>query len=150
MSGFERLPGFAEDALGGFLAFRAVGETLIAGDAPLRAAKAPPAALLDVARAAMGAEIADAGAAAAFFVAHFELRPLGRGFLTGYYEPWVEGAVEPSREFAAPLLARPADLATVAPYPARAEIEAAGRDPVVWLQDAVEVFLIQVQGAARV
>ena len=150
MSGFERLPGFAGDALGGFHAFRAVGETLLGCGAPLRAAKSPPPALLHVARAAIAAEIGDAEAATAFFIAHFELRPLGRGFLTGYYEPWVEGALAPSAPFSAPLLARPADLATLAPYPARAEIEATGRDPVIWLEDAVEVFLIQVQGSARV
>ncbi len=150
MSSFERLPGFAGDALEGFRAFRAVADTLLAGGAPLRAARPPPPALLDVAHAGAASQIDDAETAAAFFVAHFELRPLGRGFLTGYYEPWVEGALAPSARFTAPLLARPADLTTLTPYPVRAEIEAAGRDPVVWLEDAVEVFLIQVQGSARV
>ncbi len=36
------------------------------------------------------------------------------------------------------------------PYPDRAAIEAERRDPIVWVRDAVEAFLIQVQGSAQV
>ena len=101
-------------------------------------------------------------------------RPASAGFLTGYYEPVVEGALAPSARFTAPILARPPDLVSFAPgegprdfdptlagarrradggfepYPERAKIEDAGHAPIVWLEDAVEVFLIQVQGSARV
>jgi membrane-bound lytic murein transglycosylase A len=143
--GFDRLAGFGEDdALAAFRAFRGVAEAA----PPLRAAQAPSPALVSAFRAALAAEPADAEAARAFFVAHFEPRHVGRGLLTGYYEPWVEGALAPSPEFSAPLLKRPADLA--APYRTRAEIEAEMRDPLVWLKDAVEAYLIQVQGSARV
>lgn len=85
------------------------------------------------------------------------------GFFTGYYEPVVDGSLTRTAEFAAPILARPDDLPLLAsgavtqgaaPYPDRAAIEAgaiAGRvAPIVWLRDAIEVFLIQVQGSARV
>ena len=49
------------------------------------------------------------------------------------------------------MLARPARPGNAFdPYPARAEIEAENCDPVVWLADAVETYLIQVQGCARV
>ncbi len=73
-----------------------------------------------------------------------------------------------------PILARPADLVSfppdaapagfpegvsgarrlsdgsLVPYPDRAQIEAERLDPVVWVRDAVEAFLIQVQGSAQV
>jgi membrane-bound lytic murein transglycosylase A len=138
---------YGEDARGAFAVFRALARDLIAGAAPLRAAKPAPPELLAAARAALDA---DEGRAAEFFADRFAPRPLGQGFVTGYYEPWVEGALAPSPEFTAPLLARPADLGARDPYPTRAEIEAEMRDPVVWLRDAVETYLIQVQGSARV
>jgi membrane-bound lytic murein transglycosylase A len=86
----------------------------------------------------------------------------------------VAGSLTESSEFREPILARPADLVSFAPgegppgfdpmlagarrrldgilepYPERAEIEAARRDPIVWLADAVEAFFIHVQGSARV
>ena len=39
---------------------------------------------------------------------------------------------------------------SLAPYADRAQIEAERRDPIVWVRDAVEAFLIQVQGSAQV
>jgi membrane-bound lytic murein transglycosylase A len=147
-TGFDALAGFAEDdALAAFGVFRAHGERLAADAAPLRPALPASPGLIATARAALSADIADADGARAFFAAHFEPRAIGRGFVTGYYEPWVEGALAASPSFQAPLLARPADLA--APYLTRAEIEAEMRDPVIWLKDAVETYLIQVQGSAR-
>jgi membrane-bound lytic murein transglycosylase A len=149
--GFDRLQGFADDdALAAFRVFRDTAAAIVAGAPPLRPALAAAPELLAAARAALAVEPRDAAAARAFFVAEFEPRLVGRGLLTGYYEPWVEGALAPSRDFAAPLLARPRDLGARAPYPARAEIEEELRDPVVWLRDAVEAYLIQVQGSARV
>jgi membrane-bound lytic murein transglycosylase A len=150
-SDFDALDGFAQDdALAAFRVFRAHGESLVAGAPPLRAALPAPPGLIEAARAALSEDIADADSARAFFAAHFEPRAIGRGFLTGYYEPWVEGALAASTQFQAPLLARPADLGARVPYPTRAEIEGEMRDPVVWLRDAVETYLIQVQGSARV
>ncbi len=100
-----------------------------------------------------------------------------RGFVTGYYEPIVGGSLTRSATFTAPILARPDDLVSLppgvglpghpelnaarrtrdgglAPFPDRAAIEdgaLAGRYTVlVWLADPVEVFLVQVQGSARV
>jgi membrane-bound lytic murein transglycosylase A len=76
------------------------------------------------------------------------------GFLTGYYEPIVEGSLTASRDFTAPVLARPDNLESLSPYPSRAAIEVGAIEgftaPVVWLRDRVEVFLVQVQGSARV
>ena len=39
---------------------------------------------------------------------------------------------------------------SLVPYADRAQIEAERRDPIVWVRDAVEAFLIQVQGSAQV
>ena len=119
-------------------------------------------------------------AARAFFTAHFRPHRIvgGPAFFTGYFEPAVEGSLTQSADFAAPILSRPADLVTLTvdealsgpdgplqaalraadgnlmPCPARAAIETsalAGRaEPIVWLRDPVEVFIIQVQGSARV
>jgi membrane-bound lytic murein transglycosylase A len=138
----------------------------------LRKAKAPPPALL---RAAVLALEADPVEARAFFERNFEPRRIAtKGFVTGYYEPEVFGSLTPTREFSAPILARPADLVSFAPgegpkdfdlalagarrradgvlepYPDRAEIESEALNPIVWLTDAVEVFVVQVQGSARV
>jgi membrane-bound lytic murein transglycosylase A len=167
---YERLPGFAaDDALAAFSVFKGFANTMLSGAAPLRAAQPASAALGAAARAALADDLRDAEAARTFFVVHFEPRFVGAGFLTGYYEPWVEGSLTPSSDFAAPLLRRPDDLVgfplsegpsglaaarrgqggALSPYPARREIEAEARDPVVWLEDAVEAYLIQVQGSAR-
>ena len=103
--------------------------------------------------------------------------PSGQGFLTGYFEPEYDGSLNADETFATPLLARPDDLVTLAagervagvepglqaarrtddglePYPERAAIEdgALGTraKPLVFLRDAVEAFVIQVQGSARI
>jgi membrane-bound lytic murein transglycosylase A len=127
-----------------------------------------------------GPEPGDGVAARRFFeeaFAPFEVvPPAGRGFLTGYFEPEYEGSLTPSDTFPVPLLARPGDLVTVPqgeslpgldglqvgrrtadghePYPDRAAIEdgALGglAQPVVYLRDAVDAFVVHVQGSARI
>jgi len=174
---FEALAGFDEDdALGAFSVFVKSARAIVEDAAPLRAALAASAGLRRAAREALAAPPHDAGDARRFLTAHFRpfrVRPnSGRGFLTGYYEPWVSGSVVPTADFTAPILARPADLVTLAvgaapfdpqataarrlgegslgPYPDRAAIEAEALNPLLWLADPVEVFLIQVQGSGRV
>ncbi|MBE7213131.1 MAG: MltA domain-containing protein, partial [Gluconacetobacter diazotrophicus] len=99
------------------------------------------------------------------------------GFLTGYYEPVLDGSLVRTPAFSAPILPRPADLVDLpddAPppgwpaglaaaarrpngnfeaYPDRAALEAWATGPesrpLVWLRDWVEVFLVHVQGSAR-
>ncbi len=98
----------------------------------------------------------------------------GRGFLTGYYEPCVPASTIETEAFRWPILARPTDLVTfgvdpppvgfpndisaarrlsdgsIVPYADRAQIEVERRHPIVWVRDAVEAYLIQVQGSAQV
>ncbi|WP_230531709.1 murein transglycosylase A [Microvirga roseola] len=101
----------------------------------------------------------------------------GEGFLTGYYEPEFQGSRTPDSTYSVPLLARPEDLVTIPqgetlpgldpalqaarrraegyePYPDRAAIEngalGALAEPVVYLREPGEAFIIHVQGSARI
>jgi membrane-bound lytic murein transglycosylase A len=174
---FGALAGFDEDdVLSALRVFVKSAPAIVEDAVPLRAARPAGGGLLRAARQALASPPDDAGAAHLFLTTYF--RPFrvtpssGRGFLTGYYEPWVFGSVVPTADFTAPILARPADLVTLAagvapfepeaaaarrlgdgslgPYPDRAAIEAEALNPLLWLADPVEVFLIQVQGSALV
>ena len=166
---FDVLEGFAADHhLEAYRAFARTAEALAKGRPALRPGKPPSQALLRLCGAqAQGGGPASDGEARRFFEANFvpyRIQPSGPetdgGFLTGYYEPVVEGSPERTAEFTAPILARPAAFGRLGPgdaeepYPARAIIEAealAGQhEAVIWLRDWVEVFFIHVQGSARV
>ncbi|MGU3496466.1 murein transglycosylase A [Xanthobacteraceae bacterium A53D] len=113
-----------------------------------------------------------------FFEANFRpyaIRPEAspRGFLTGYYEPVVDGALKPGTEYNVPVYARPPDLIpankpaegnkgavfrkdgdALVPYWDRAAIEdgaLAGRGlEIAWLRDPIDLFFMQIQGSAAV
>lgn len=95
------------------------------------------------------------------------------GYFTGYYEPEVEGALQPGGGFDVPVYGRPPDLVmtgpgatpnsgpafrregdALVPYHDRAAIEdgaLAGRGlEIVWLRDPIDLFFMQIQGSARV
>jgi membrane-bound lytic murein transglycosylase A len=176
---FESLAGWAEDDhQAAFGAFERSAQAIGAGQADLRLAQSAPAELIASARAALCAGVAAKRDARRFFEKRF--RPFrvvpenGGGFLTGYYEPCVPASRVETEEFRWPILARPTDLMTfgldpppaefpkdvsgarllsdgsLVPYADRAQIEAERRNPIVWVRDAVEAFLIQVQGSAQV
>jgi membrane-bound lytic murein transglycosylase A len=125
----------------------------------------------------------DNAAARRFFEDNFmpiRIRKLGdqAGFLTGYYEPIVDGSRFPTREFAVPLYRRPPDLIAagatqpggpfpnsgrafrrntageLTPYYDRGEIEDGALDgqhlEICWLRSATDALFIQIQGSARV
>jgi membrane-bound lytic murein transglycosylase A len=101
----------------------------------------------------------------------------GTGLITGYYEPLLRGSRKPSRRFRFPVYGVPDDLLVidlvglypelkgmrlrgrvegrrVVPYYDRAQIEDGkaslrGRE-LVWVDDAVELFFLQIQGSGRV
>ena len=104
-------------------------------------------------------------------------RPVFEGMITGYYEPLLRGSRERSKSFAQPLLGVPDDLLTidlstlfpelkdkrvrgrlegnkVVPYWSRADIVARGERlparPLLWVDDAIELFFLQIQGSGRV
>ncbi|MER2606929.1 MAG: MltA domain-containing protein [Siculibacillus sp.] len=123
----------------------------------------------------------DPAEARAFFEAHFEpVRVVprdGEGFLTGYFEPELEGTRRPDPRFPVALLARPDDLVDVddhnrpddmdpsyafarrtadglVPCFDRAAIEdgaLAGRGlELVFLADPIDAYFVHVQGSVRV
>ena len=177
--GFEALLGFGEDDhLAAFRCFAASARALAAGQAEVRPARKASPALLAAARAALQARVADRAGARRFFEAWFRpfgviAEPQGEGFLTGYYEPIVAASRRQTEAYGWPILGRPDDLVTFAPeaapsdfppgvsaarrrddgrlepYPEREAIENERRGPIVWLRDAAEAFLVQVQGSAQ-
>jgi peptidoglycan lytic transglycosylase A len=176
---FETLAGWSDDDhLAALRAFEASARALAAGRISPRPAQSAPPELVANAHAALCAVITAERDARRFFETRF--RPFrvvpqgGRGFLTGYYEPCVAASTVETEAFRWPMLGRPADLVTfgldaapvgfpseisgarrladgsLVPYADRAAIEAERRNPIVWVRDAVEAFLIQVQGSAQV
>lgn len=92
----------------------------------------------------------------------------GTVLFTGYYTPIFDGASKQGGRFQYPLYKQPEDLVKgpdgtilgrrlqggqVGPYPARAEIEAAGMlkgSELVWLTDKFEAYIAHVQGSAKI
>ncbi|MGV1014234.1 MAG: murein transglycosylase A [Methyloceanibacter sp.] len=139
---------------------------------------AKPDAICEAALA-MGDET-DSPSARQFFETHFTPHVVqggAPGFVTGYYEPEVAGARERGGKFQVPVYRRPDDLVAITddtlraryndqltamretpdgpqPYYARAEIDSgalSGRGlELLYLDDAVELFFMQVQGSGRV
>jgi membrane-bound lytic murein transglycosylase A len=176
---FESLRGWVDDDhRAAFRAFERSAHAIDAGHDQPRPAQSSPPELVANARAALCADVTTEQEARQFFEERF--RPFriipedGAGFLTGYYEPCIPASRVETEEFRWPILARPTDLVTfgldprpvgfpkdvtgarrlgdgsLVPYADRGQIEAERRDPIVWVRDAVEAFLIQVQGSAQV
>lgn len=142
------------------------------------------AGLKDVCARAQAAVPLDENGARKFFEENFrpiQLSKLGEtdGFLTGYYEPIIEGSRVPTGEFTAPLYRRPPNLVAsgwrklgdsfpskgvkvgrrvgrrkIAPYYTRAEIENGALDgwhlEICWLHSPIDVLFAQIQGSARI
>ena len=172
---FSSLKGFETDRVDEtFALFRQMAVHELSGCTSLRRALSPSPDLRAVFQKAITAGALSDLKARDFFKTHFQpfrVHTDPAGFVTGYYEPEVEGALQASADFSAPIIARPGDLLTLsemqdglmalrrlpngglAPYPTRAQIEngqVAGLESLVYLKDMVEVFLIQVQGSARI
>jgi membrane-bound lytic murein transglycosylase A len=104
------------------------------------------------------------------------IRRVDTGLITGYYEPVLRGARKPSPIYSVPLYAPPDDLLAielgdlypelkgkrvrgrvqgkkVVPYYTRAELAAQpllkGKE-LVWVDNAVDAFFLEVQGSGRV
>lgn len=99
----------------------------------------------------------DAGLAA-WISARFRAKPLTddaggtTGLITGYHEPELTGSRARESAGQVPLYRRPPD-AVLAARPSRERIETGGLlagSELVWLDDPVEAFFLQVQGSGRV
>ena len=134
-------------------------------------------------RAQMAVPLDDAGAKQ-FFEENFRPIQISRlsetdGFLTGYYEPIIDGSRVPTGEFHAPLYRRPPNLVAsgwrklgdafpskgvkvgrrfgrrkIVPYYTRAEIEDGALDgwhlEICYLRSELDVQYAQIQGSARI
>jgi len=186
---FHRLEGFAkDDHLASFAAFQQTCSAIVGQQPPLRKAIDADAAMVAVCHKALVEPAPTTRRQARHFFETnfhaFEIVPPPaepghrENFVTGYYEPVLEGATEPSARFTAPVLSLPDDVVPVtdanrppgfdpalsaarrnpdgslSPYPTREEIErgavAAHSTSLVWLRDRAEVFFVHIQGSARV
>jgi membrane-bound lytic murein transglycosylase A len=180
------IPGWSEDDhLAAFQTFRASCKPIAAQDA----AAVPPdsralgASLRDPCRTARSTEISDGAKARAFFEQNFTPLRISRlgegdGFVTGYYEPVIEGSREANEVYNIPVYRRPSNLFVkgynqaspdlpnkgpvyrkigrrkLVPYYDRAQIEDGAIEQrgleIVWLKSQTDLLFAQIQGSARV
>lgn len=181
---FSALDGWADDDhAAAFAAFLKSCRAIFTGAKSRRRARPMYRALADVCRKALAAGALDAAGARRFFEQNFRLVRINKlgeqqGFLTGYYEPVVEGSPFRTEGFPVPLYRRPPNLIPlgrrrrttgfpnnirvgrrvgrrkIVPYYERAEIEdgaLAGRGlEICWLKNPIDAFFIQIQGSGRI
>src|SRR5215510_11400547 len=182
-AGWGELDGWSgDDHASAFATFQASCRPIVRSQ-PLNDGRPVRAALQTVCARAVKAGPLGRTAARQFFEDNFlpiRIRKLGdaAGFLTGYYEPIVDGSRFPTREFTVPLYRRPPDLLAagatqpggpfpntgrafrrtssggLVPYYDRGEIEDGALDgqhlEICWLRSATEALFIQIEGSARV
>jgi membrane-bound lytic murein transglycosylase A len=180
---FGDLDGWAaDDHAKAFATFRASCAALVRRSRSAPDERPLAAALAQVCRRAVALVDVDAAKAREFFETSFRPMRISRlgesqGFVTGYYEPIVDGSRFPTREFTVPLYRRPDDLVLpgehngdafpnrgqvfrrtgdgkLVPYYDRGEIEDGALDgrhlEICWLKDPIAAFSIHIQGSARV
>ncbi|WP_424628800.1 murein transglycosylase A [Bradyrhizobium sp. SYSU BS000235] len=172
-----------DDPLPAFKTFRASCKPIVAQTVPPIETKALGNSLLDPCKLARAANISDSAKAREFFEQQFiplQISRLGEeaGFVTGYYEPVVDGSRVQTDVYTVPVYRRPSNLFVrgfsqastslpnkgqvfrkigrrkLVPYYDRGEIEdgaIAGRGlEVVWLKSQTDLLFIQIQGSARI
>ncbi len=179
------LDGWADDDhAAAFATFLGSCRALLGKQRGLRDVAPVAAALRRVCERAIAALPLDDNGARQFFEDNFRpvhVNKLGDtdGFLTGYYEPIIDGSRVPTGEFTAPLYRRPPNLVVsgrrklgdafpskgvkvgrrvgrrkIVPYYTRGEIEDGALDgwhlEICWLRDPVDVLFAQIQGSARI
>jgi membrane-bound lytic murein transglycosylase A len=172
-----------DDHLPAYKAFRISCKPIVAQRKPPAEPKALGTSLRDPCRAARALDIDDGARAKVFFEEHFlplRISRLGEaeGFVTGYYEPIIDGSRTQTDVYTVPVYRRPSNLFVrgaressaglpnkgqvfrkigrrkLVPYYDRAEIEdgaIAGRGlEIVWLKNQTDLLFTQIQGSARV
>jgi membrane-bound lytic murein transglycosylase A len=178
------IPGWkADDHLEAYKAFRTSCKSIAAQQAAPADPKALGGSLRDPCQRAKASDISDAAKARAFFEENF--LPLrisrlgeGEGFVTGYYEPIVDGSRTATDVYTVPVYRRPSNLFVrgkkqsdsglpnkgevfrkigrrkLVPYYDRGEIEdgaIAGRGlEICWLKSQTDLLFAQIQGSARI
>jgi membrane-bound lytic murein transglycosylase A len=172
-----------DDPLPAFKTFRASCKPIAAQKTPLADSKALGTSLREPCIAARAEDISESARAREFFERNFIPLQISRvgedaGFVTGYYEPIVDGSRVQTDVYTVPVYRRPSNLFVrgysqanasmpnkgqvfrkigrrkLVPYYDRAEIEdgaIAGRGlEVVWLKSQTDLLFIQIQGSARI
>jgi membrane-bound lytic murein transglycosylase A len=172
-----------DDHLQAYRAFRISCQQISAQPAPSADPRALGISLREPCRAARAADVPDNARAKAFFEQQFlplRISRLGedQGFVTGYYEPVLDGSRTPTDVYTVPLYRRPSNLFVrgfrqsdaglpnkgevfrkigrrkLLPYYDRAEIEdgaIAGRGlEICWLKSQTDLLFAQIQGSARI
>lgn len=177
---YADIDGWAEDDHdAGFASFRNSCKALLRSTAASRIGQPMRSALYNICVKANDIDVNKPGAARAFFEDNFtpmRISPLGTpdGFLTGYYEPIVQGMREHVKGYDWPLYRKPDNLLPggrmmiagaavgkkkarkrkLVAYHDRAAIDdgvLAGRNlEICWLKDPVDAFFIHIQGSVRV
>jgi len=172
-----------DDHLAAYNAFRVSCKPIAAQTRPPADPKALGTSLRDPCLIARGLELTDGAKAKSFFEMSF--LPLrisrlgeGEGFVTGYYEPIVDGSLEQNEVYNVPVYRRPSNLFVrgtrqssvglpnkgqvfrkigrrkLVPYYDRGEIEDGaieGRGlEICWLREQTDLLFSQIQGSARV
>src|ERR1700761_2097115 len=177
------IPGWNDDDhLAAFKAFRASCKVISAQTSP-PGDKALSGSLREPCREARADDIGDSAKAKAFFEKQFDPLQISRlgeeqGFVTGYYEPVIDGSRTKTDVYTVPVYRRPAHLFVrgynkdavglpnrgevfrkigrrkLVPYYDRAQIEdgaIAGRGlEICWLKSQIDLLFAQIQGSARV
>ena len=172
-----------DDSLPAFKTFRTSCRPIAAQKGPLADSKALGTSLRDPCIAARAEDISESAKAREFFEKHFTPLQISRigedaGFVTGYYEPIVDGSRVQTDVYNVPVYRRPSNLFVrgysqanpsmpnkgqvfrkvgrrkLVPFYDRGEIEdgaIAGRGlEVVWLKSQTDLLFIQIQGSARI
>jgi membrane-bound lytic murein transglycosylase A len=172
-----------DDQLAAYQTFRASCKSIAAQHDEPPESKALGASLREPCRAARATEISDGAKARSFFENNFvplEISRLGQdaGFVTGYYEPILDGSRVQTDVYKVPVYRRPSNLfmrgysqaspdlpnkgqvfrkigrRKLVPYYDRGQIEdgiLAGRGiEICWLKDQTDLLFAQIQGSARI
>jgi membrane-bound lytic murein transglycosylase A len=172
-----------DDHVQAYKAFRVSCASIAAQKNPPDDSKALGTSLREPCRAAKAREITDDAKARAFFENNFlplQISRLGEdaGFVTGYYEPILDGSRTRTDVFSVPVYRRPSNLFVrgftqdsvslpnkgqvfrkigrrkLVPYYDRAQIEdgaiAGRRLEICWLKDQTDLLFAQIQGSARI
>ncbi len=146
---WQQVPGWGDDTL--------IGATIALRENCTRLARA--ANWRRACEAANRIDDLDIPAARSFFETYFTPYQFANndgtldGLVTGYYEPLLRGSRVRRGPYQTPLYRWPAGYRPGTPMPARAQLERSGAltgNELVWVDDPIEAFFLQVQGSGRV
>ena len=146
---WQQIPGWQNDSLIGATTALRANCARLATDPRWQRACAAASQLDDL----------DGSSARAFFETYFTPYQFANsdgtldGLVTGYYEPLLRGSRTRHGIYQTALYHWPAGYRAGAPLPSRAQLERSGAlvgNELVWVDDPIEAFFLQVQGSGRI